>query len=406
MTTSFSKLQVRLTDLSRRSEEVDEFWQTRVVELESTINETANGSRFLSQQNAELERRIAQQKPEMDNAIDARMASFRKLRNAYRVIVDLTDRMFDANGNPLTEAEFGEVIDDALAAEGSPSSSDSTKTIRGRGRDGNEPATKTTRSRPASRLEEPHTSTESPVSAGSSIADEPTTVSTNPSPGSSSLSIHSAELENPSSIEGPWKIQYSKIPGSSELSCGPVSPNRILKRLGGKKELLESLERLEWQDDFSLRVHIEGSLAFVYDPIFLEASSHTLLIDWGSDSVNEGTRKYIKQQKSPAFHTFVFPMQKNNWFYVGVHIWNMIDVLPTWPDLGTKSRNKIVKKLRVRCHENVDEQEISRRLDNKELSQFCVHISSTGQWERTQDFARKLGFEDRAVVRREPTPTT
>lgn len=93
MTTSFSKLQVRLADLSRRTEQVDEFWQTRVFELENTIKETANGSRFLSQQNAELERRIAQQKPEMDNAIDARMASFRKLRNAYRVIVDLADRV-------------------------------------------------------------------------------------------------------------------------------------------------------------------------------------------------------------------------------------------------------------------------------------------------------------------------
>jgi hypothetical protein len=93
MTTSFTKLQVRLTDLSRRSEEADEFWQSRVVELENTIKETLDSSRFLSHQNAELERRIAQQKPEMDNAIDARMASFQKLRNAYKVIVDLADKV-------------------------------------------------------------------------------------------------------------------------------------------------------------------------------------------------------------------------------------------------------------------------------------------------------------------------
>lgn len=70
-------------------------------------------------------------------------------------------------------------------------------------------------------------------------------------------------------------------------------------------------------------------------------------------------------------------------------------------EMYLQSKNKIVKKLRERCHGNVDEQEISRRLDNQELSQFCVHISSTGHWERTQDFARKLGFEDRAVVRRQ-----
>jgi hypothetical protein len=93
MNASFSKLQVRLTDLSSRSEEVDEFWQTRVVELENTIKETLNTSQFLSHQNAELERRIAQQKPEMDNAIDARLATVRKLRNAYRVIVDLANKV-------------------------------------------------------------------------------------------------------------------------------------------------------------------------------------------------------------------------------------------------------------------------------------------------------------------------
>jgi DNA-binding transcriptional regulator GbsR (MarR family) len=94
MTTSFSKLQVRLTDLLRRSEEVDEFWETRVTELENTIKETVNNTRLLTHQNVELEHRIAQQKPEMDNAIDARMASILRLSNAYRVIVDLANKVY------------------------------------------------------------------------------------------------------------------------------------------------------------------------------------------------------------------------------------------------------------------------------------------------------------------------
>lgn len=93
MTTSFLKLQVRLTDLSRRSEEDDDFWQTRAVELKNTIQETLQKSQSLSDQNAELERRIAQQKPEMDKAIDARLATVRKLRNVYRVVVDLADKV-------------------------------------------------------------------------------------------------------------------------------------------------------------------------------------------------------------------------------------------------------------------------------------------------------------------------
>jgi len=93
MTTSFSKLQVRLTDLSHRSEEIDESWKTRVVELEDRIKAGLHNSQFLTHQNAELERKIAQQKPEMDRAIDARLAIFRKLRNAYKVIVDLAEKV-------------------------------------------------------------------------------------------------------------------------------------------------------------------------------------------------------------------------------------------------------------------------------------------------------------------------
>ena len=67
--------------------------------------------------------------------------------------------------------------------------------------------------------------------------------------------------------------------------------------------------RLASQDELSLRIHIDSDLAFVYDPIFLEASGQTLLLDWGSDSVNESITKDIENGSS-VFHTFVFPMQK------------------------------------------------------------------------------------------------
>lgn len=29
-------------------------------------------------------------------------------------------------------------------------------------------------------------------------------------------------------------------------------------------------------------------------------------------------------------------LRQNKWFYVGAHTWNIIDVLPTWPELGRK----------------------------------------------------------------------
>jgi hypothetical protein len=61
-----------------------------------------------------------------------------------------------------------------------------------------------------------------------------------------------------------------------------------------------------------MRVYIEHGTAFVYDPIFLEGPSKTLIVDWGSKLVNENTGRYIFKngEKSSVFHTFVFPVHK------------------------------------------------------------------------------------------------
>jgi hypothetical protein len=256
MTTSFEKLQDGLTDLARRSEEIDRLWQTRVVELEDKVKETLSDSRLLTYQNAELERKVAQQKPEMEKVIDARLATSRKLRNAYRVIVDLAERVscvvqvillsplaltfaiesqiVDGNLIQSTKEEVGEVLTEAYnsmeRSQASDSSPESEETIRGRDQDrhqNSEPVT------PVGRLEEPCPST------ASSVADYSTTASAiNSSPGSSSLSIHAPQSETSTTSEGPWQIHYSKIPGSSEGTCGPVSPNRLVQHLGLKKELV------------------------------------------------------------------------------------------------------------------------------------------------------------------------
>lgn len=65
--------------------------------------------------------------------------------------------------------------------------------------------------------------------------------------------------------------------------------------------------------------------------------------------------------------------------------------------MALQSRSKIAKKLRERCHGNIEEEEIIRRLDSKELSQICIQISSTSHWEISQGLARKMGFERRRV---------
>ena len=61
-----------------------------------------------------------------------------------------------------------------------------------------------------------------------------------------------------------------------------------------------------------LRLQITRDMAFVYDPIFLESSTASYLIDWGRKTANQKTEAYINQgdQKNPVLHTFVFPVKK------------------------------------------------------------------------------------------------
>lgn len=86
-----SRVQQRLADVSRRSEEHGDVWQARVIELESQNKEYLDRANWLHQQNAQLENKASQWQPEMDNAIDARDAAFRKLRNTRRLVRDLIE---------------------------------------------------------------------------------------------------------------------------------------------------------------------------------------------------------------------------------------------------------------------------------------------------------------------------
>jgi hypothetical protein len=88
-----SRLQARFADVLRHSGDRDEFWQARVVELENMNKDLHDHIQLLSHQNAELEHKIAQQKPEMDNALYSRQDAFRRLGHSYKVIRDLVNRV-------------------------------------------------------------------------------------------------------------------------------------------------------------------------------------------------------------------------------------------------------------------------------------------------------------------------
>lgn len=83
--------QRRLEQLVARleAEEDSSVWKTRFQELEEAYEEERTRANELSHQNDELRRRLQQHRPEVDNAVDARAAAFRKLKHSRKVIRDL-----------------------------------------------------------------------------------------------------------------------------------------------------------------------------------------------------------------------------------------------------------------------------------------------------------------------------
>jgi hypothetical protein len=64
--------------------------------------------------------------------------------------------------------------------------------------------------------------------------------------------------------------------------------------------------------DHGLRVHIHDDMAFVYDPINLEAPNASFFIDWGRKKANKKIGKHITDGRpvNPVFHTFLYPVTK------------------------------------------------------------------------------------------------
>lgn len=82
--------QERLQKVAARLEEDDETkWESRYEELRVAQTEAVNSAKWLRAQNIELKQKVAKHKPEMDRALSAREAAFRKLKHARKVIRDL-----------------------------------------------------------------------------------------------------------------------------------------------------------------------------------------------------------------------------------------------------------------------------------------------------------------------------
>jgi len=355
-----------------------------------------NSSKWLRVQNADLERRVEQHKPELVNALSAREAAFTKLKHARKVIRDLLEERGDmssprSNGS-LTEEEINRALYDELQQDinrdGDSASSDGERTVRGQVV--LSPSYKAPYS--VSSRSNSEFGSEPPKYATSRCGSSPRSESSR-----SLLQLVSQQKQSPTSRSSPdtWQIHSKKPPGSSVVLEGPITWIRLESSLKLDDEKMNSLHILATSPDTTMGLQIMqipmgATIACVYDPIFVDTVTRkkSYILDWGRQKTNENMERYISGHKEVdmVFHTFTFPVKEKHWFYIGAHHWSVVELADFWP-LEGNSRTKIIKKLCERTQGEVDETEIAKRLDNGELKQFCIELTGIDDTKMSHDFA-------------------
>ncbi|KAG5648892.1 hypothetical protein DXG03_000241 [Asterophora parasitica] len=378
---AMSRIQDRLVACASQAETECDSLKDSVADLTKKGAELDRRVRWLTHQKLELERRFAQQKPDLDNAIRARDAALKRLQNAYKVIRDLVreNERLQVAGAPSSPSQTKDeeregmktALEEAMAGI-SISSSDS-----GSGRT----APKHRAPLLASAKDPIHTERRRRPSIASE-ADEGSVDGQESPPTTSSAESSSSESVRPSQEIGEWadttsySIYYGHPPGSSDMSLGPVELSRLLQHDMITQATIDSLKSLELASDTQVRVHTFKRFVFLFDPIFLEArieederdkdEKKSFILDWGTPDVHQSLETYIRDNKYPL-HTFLFPTEK--------------------------SKRKVMTKLLERSQGKEDEDAITAALDDGVLRQLCLEISSDGQLQKSMMLARRMGYQ-------------
>lgn len=250
-------MQTRLRQILNRLEDKEEdpsIWKTRCENLEVSYKEAVTSAKWLRSQNAELEQKVSKYQPEMNNALDARDAAFKRLKHARKVIRDLLEErvsepfcnlmflrsdefhfyrvMTPRRGLDLiTQEEIEQALyDDFRREDRSSSSSSSDRTVGQKqvssGSSFNTP--KTFLSAPGSLS--PALSTRSVVISTKS----PSPIATTPSSFSSNLIRLSPHVHVSSSTKNSpdfMAIHFKKPPGRASMCKGPISWDNLQSSL-------------------------------------------------------------------------------------------------------------------------------------------------------------------------------
>ncbi|KAJ7590876.1 hypothetical protein C8J56DRAFT_934118 [Mycena floridula] len=174
-----------------------------------------------------------------------------------------------------------------------------------------------------------------------------------------------------------WAVRLGqKLPQCSKGFRGPKpltleQLQRFLPDLGIRTiDSLDSLLLCPQDNPFGLVV--EGDLAFVYSPVYVEEpqAAVTYLLVYGDSETHQALEGYIASQNHTVFHTFICPKSKSSWVYIGSQSWTVAQPpMNIWAVLEeTTSRNNLI------AHLGGQDAELVRRLDSGELSQFGIRL--------------------------------
>ncbi|KAF9534742.1 hypothetical protein CPB83DRAFT_888713 [Crepidotus variabilis] len=381
--------------------------------MRELAQEAIDESRRLGVENKELRRQLDGQKSDTENAVAAREAAFRKLNHSRKVLRDLLIERGDL-GNPrtpgsVTQAEIEEALGEEfqLIDSGSESTSSSEssspkseQTVRAKQKVVSTPSEAFDTPQHSSAMivkqlspsESNPTGSRSAQSSSSNLRRTPLIASGSTDSLMGSVLLQQSNIHD--SPGEPMSIHFTKIPGTSITKEGPFTFASLKEQLNLNDASTNALQAVATSSK-PMRAYItrilggKYTVAFLYDPIFVENRHKTFLVDWGrSKDIKALTKDIATHTKlSLAFHTFTFPKKGNSWFYIGAQHWLVGGLSNLWPFEDSKSSQKLVTKLCEHTSGEVTLEDMTKQLNEERMKQMSIELMGVPDAQESRKFA-------------------